>query len=825
MSDSPKCEYCDKRGVPIFPVRYAVVSSSAGAPQPSNKPAIELPAATAQYTLRTLRSGYLYVYDEARKRWDDYFVTQDGYFFKFSGQAKGIPPVLPDKPFNCPDEGHRAVASCITIPDAKRATKVWLTFSDVQWTEDVRKRNEDASYRSKHMRCVDVKAFTASVDAKHCQPIKAVANQVAEYLLDKPALQRAAGFSPFVPQSRKGHSARLVSEADKLAPGKGFVVVLNDPVGVAAELAALMVHHATLFANDKKRQHPLTTSMAIGQIREAVEQQAVDAEIQAAEKLSRDYLAQPDLSVLISETARRRKAAQYQELRTVTPAEAKRAREKAWGKYRSKFNEAAMLSWQQQFAVESKKFDGDIIQPLAKAWIAWADGESIRQRFQCHYDENNLHSGEAYTCTAQLVINGAQDKKACLDYLAQQLAGEFTPENFLLGATVLGQKALKEQVKKAVATPSLDPRIFPADAYLGFQGGVADEIAKGEGSRLGAYLLAVNAPMVKLFNGIADKVARPLWTALAMHSGKQFVTVEVTGSKKYFRGKVIRELARLSGQVLNPHEMQRAVSAQLRNLEVAGVVLEATEKKRFAVLLDPKQVKNMPAGLKGGKAAVWLANNLKTPAQLDQIVLGEWKGTLGKAKWTIPYVGGLLAATWQLSALQKLAEDESKAMSHEAQEASQRLWAGTAALWGTVIDVAGQGTQQVAKLGLRFARGLEYAGVATSLIGRGAGLLGAVLVAFWDGQNAVDSFNKGQRWMGILYLSSAALGVVVGILAMVGAIPFFGWLAILAIMGIALLIELFKDNKVQAWLENGYWGSRQYKTVNEEINQLELAVA
>lgn len=814
-----KCEYCDKRGVPIFPVRYAIALPGVGAPQIANKPSIELSATSAQYTLRLLRSGYLYVFDEARKRWDEYFITPDGYFFKISTQVKGIAPALPTKPFNCPDEGHRAIASCITIPDAQRATKVWLGFSDVQWTETVRKRNESEDYRKRHMRCVDVKAYTAGVDAKHCQPIKELASKVVEYTLDKTGMQRTVGFSRFKQESRKGRAERLIQEAEKLAPGKGFMLTLNDPVGIAAELADAMVHHASTFANDKKRKHPLMASMAIAEIKNAVEMQAVEAEHQAAEKLANEYISQPDITVLFSDAAKERRVKTYESIRDVSADEARRARIREWAKYQGKFNEPAMLEWQKQFEAESKKFHADVIQPLAKSWIAWADGKPIKDRFQCHYDDNDLESGKVYTATVSMVVNGAQDKKDCLDYLAQKMLGNFEPENYLLNAMVLGQKSLKEQVNKAVAAASIDPRIFPSDAYIGFQGGVAEKLAKGEASQLNQYLLLVNAPLIKLFGQFEQKIARPLWAAMAMHSGKQFVTVTVTGSKKAFRTRVIKELLRHSGQTLNPHEMQRAISAQLRNLKVAGVPLEGSEKKTFTLLLDPKQVKNLPAG----QGANWLAANLRTVEQLDNVVMGEWKAALGKASASIPYISGLLAGIWQWYALDKLAEDESKAMSHEAQEATWKLRAGTSAFIGTVLDVAGKGMEKIA-VTFKLGRGLEVLGSLISWAGRLSGLFAAAVVAFWDANNAYASYRKGEWGMFALYSSSAILGITIGLMAMFGVIPFIGWLAIIALIGITLVIELFKDNKLQSWLGSGFWGGRQYKTPDEEMKELKLAI-
>jgi hypothetical protein len=47
----------------------------------------------------------------------------------------------------------------------------------------------------------------------------------------------------------------------------------------------------------------------------------------------------------------------------------------------------------------------------------------------------------------------------------------------------------------------------------------------------------------------------------------------------------------------------------------------------------------------------------------------------------------------------------------------------------------------------------------------------------------------------------------------------------MALIVFVLLIELFKDNKIQFWLENGYLGKRSYKTPEEEQKQLELAMA
>lgn len=81
MTDPKKCEFCDKKGLPLLLVRDAIAAAGSSAPLSPALP-IELGASAAYYTKRLLRSGYVNVYDEARKRWEEYFITPDGYLFK-----------------------------------------------------------------------------------------------------------------------------------------------------------------------------------------------------------------------------------------------------------------------------------------------------------------------------------------------------------------------------------------------------------------------------------------------------------------------------------------------------------------------------------------------------------------------------------------------------------------------------------------------------------------------------------------------------------------------------------------------------------------------
>ncbi|OQS43862.1 T6SS effector BTH_I2691 family protein [Chromobacterium haemolyticum] len=822
------CDYCEKRGVPILPLRYAVAMPNAGAPKPASPPSIALPAASGQYTLRLLRSGYLYVYDEARKRWDDYFVTADGYFCKIF-PVKGQPTPIPSKAFNCCDPSHRALASCITIPDAKRATKVWLGFSDAQWTDDVRKRHESADYRKQHMRCVDVNAYTAGADGKHCLPIKNVGAKVSEYALDDAALKKALSFSPHQLDSRKKQTAMLLAQCEQLMPGKGFAVALTDPVGIASELSSLMDVHAHAFANAPSRKHPLMAASAIRQIKNEVHAQALKAEQNAAEELADQQLMEYGALPSLFPSLRKKQEELDEQIRTVTPQQIKTAQTHAWKRYHDQFNEDAMDAWYKGFEAESQVFHQQTIAPLAKAHVSWMDTAGIKKYFECNFDPKNMDSGDVYIRTAHLVVKGVQDKKECQEHIADQIMLKFTADNYLLNAVVFNQATLKEQVNKLLGGNALDHRGFPADALIGFHTTTAAKVlTEAQAGEVSSYLVAINGALVRAFTKAVDGVGLPIWAALAKYSGQVFIRVEVSGRKKAFISQLIKEVLKLSGQATRPPEIKRAVQAELRTLQVAGIKLEGKETKQFIVVVDPAHIKGMPANLSPAQQASWLAKSIRTADQIDNLVFGSWRQSLLKPeavlKGHIPFIGGLLAALWQLAALKKLAEDNDSAMSHEEYEPISRLAAGALALLGTMGDLIGQGLEKMAvkipSLGQGFAKRARWLGT----LGRVAGFIGAGIMAAFDGHKAWIAYNNRQFGMMGLYIGSTLLGVYIGYLALGSGIPFVGWLAIIALLSITLIIELVKDNKLQEWMQNGFWGKKTYKTPEEEKQQLDLAL-
>lgn len=827
MSNDQTCEYCDKRGVPILPLRYAV--APAGAPLPkATKVGVALPDSAGIYTRRLLRSGYLYVFDEARKRWDDYFVTADGYFFRLHAQPGGT-PILPQKPFSCPDLGHAAVASCITIPDAKRATKVWLGFSDVQWTEAIRKQHASEAVRKRHMRCVDVKSFTASADKAHCLAIGKVNEEVAEYAREDAALKKSLSHSPFPVNARTGRAERLVKECQRMAPEKGFAVVLNDPAGIAAELGQLMQHEFTAFTGRAEFKHKLATSNTIMQIETAVREQAIQAEIQAAEDLANQQVSHNPLGHWLSESTRKR----TEDLRDVTPAEERRAADHTWAKYSAKFQEAQAKQWRAEFNGKLKTFDETRIVPLAKAHTEWMKSAEIAAAFECNFDSTDAECGVAYAKALNLCIGSTQDKAACFDLYTQWLDGSLTDKtNLLLRAMVLNLDATANQVQTA-AKVNLDWRGFPLDQISGNFGEAAKHVSEGRADAVGRLLQSVGGPLSKWLALAVDGRVRAGMVALGLNTGMTFVVVELTGGKKAFRAALIRTLIRESGQQVNAHQMQRAVSAKLRQLQLAGVPLEGTDKKKFVLMVDPEAAAGMPKGT-ASQRATWLAGAIRTPEQFETLKQSHWRARLSNRgagaallKSGIPVVTAMVGAVLQYNAMQKLAEDDGKAMKHEATEALSRLHAGVMAFGGTIVELVGMGLGKTAILLPRFARGLNFAAFGLGIFGKAVGFLGALFMAWLDLQKADEAKREGQLGLVWAYRASAGLGVLAAIALLAGWTG-IGLILVGLLIAVALIIEYFKDNKLQDWLERCQWGKgpgARYKTVEEELSEFKKAIA
>lgn len=825
MTTSTKCEFCDKRGLPLLLVRDAVAPAGAGAPLAPSLP-IELAPAAAHYTKRLLRSGYVNVYDEARRRWEAYFVTADGYFFKLL-QTPGGAPVVPAKPFNCPDEAHRAVASCITISDPKNASKVWIGFSDVLWTDAVRTANENIAYRKRHMTEINVKAALKGNHAPH-KSLAQLDSIVAEYAMEPVQAKNTLEWSPFRYCSRRGHADRLKQECESLRPEGGVIVTLPDPAGIVQELAFLMKRNADLFIQSHaEHKRNLAASSAIDALEEAIRKQAEDGEIVAANELANQQIKANPLGHLFSESTR----ARTHKIREVTSAELKQAADKAWEKYAVKFSEQDRQSWLRPFGEKLAAFDKLFIAPLALAHVAWMKSLQLYDYFECNYDVKNSDSGAVYTAVITNCVIATQDKKACADLYDEWLKGDISDKkNLLLRAMVMNQDLTSKAIEAASAV-NISWKQIPWDNVFAVYAKSLEQLSQGVQEISARLVVQVAGPIARMFNKIMDGSSgfRAAVMATGLISGHPVVVCEVSGTKRQFRAHLVRQLLRASGEVISESQMQRAVLAELKRQQIHGVPMEGSTKKYWLLVADKEMIAIMPSGLSPQKRAEWLARSLKTIEALEDLNLHRWRTVINHELRT-----GIIAGILQLVSLTKLIADEEKSLTNEKTDATARLYSGVATIVFTTSEALGNVLMQRATLGMRFGQGLaSSSGTVLKFIGQKGGVAAGLVVALMDGYKAYNEYKEGANGLVVVaYIGSAVIGaglslalVNIGLLG-AAAIPLIGILVLLLIC-IGFLIEHIKDNPIQDWLERCPWGKlsdQRYPDMVTEQAQLKQAL-
>jgi hypothetical protein len=153
---NPDCPNCNKSGLAILPVRYAVVPENVDAMLPSglgNK-VTNIKLEHYKYALRTLRQGFLYLYYEKHSRgshikWEIFAVSRAGTLWKQT--SKHALTSISEDP-TCSRTGHNIPASFITIENPEHCGPVWMAFSEHAWDREIFTRFEnDLPLRDRRM--------------------------------------------------------------------------------------------------------------------------------------------------------------------------------------------------------------------------------------------------------------------------------------------------------------------------------------------------------------------------------------------------------------------------------------------------------------------------------------------------------------------------------------------------------------------------------------------------------------------------------------------------------------------------------------------------
>lgn len=820
MLASKKCEFCDKRGLPLLLVRDAVIPARSGAPETKGPP-IALPPTTAHYTKRLLRSGYVNVYDEARQRWDCYFVTPEALLYKLSLTSILAPLLTQTGPFNCTIEGHREAAGCITISDPANATSVWIGFSDTLWTPNVRKANEDRELRRRHMVEVDVRSIMAGKSGLH-EPIRQVEAVVAEYALPSPRIKPLIDASPFRYCACFGGGEKLVKEFESIRAGKGLIVTVPDPAGIVQELAFLMTHLLEAFiAKNPTDQRNLAASAGIDQIKASIVGKAETEEIEAARMAASRMEAINPLGHVLSESTRNKTS----NVREVTAAELDRATTSAWSKYGRKFDDAALQKWRAEFDAKLKAFDEQSIALLALRHVEWFKSAAFTDYLEFNYDPSNALCGVAYTNVVTRCIAGTQDKACCSKLYVELLQGNFQDKkNVLLRASILNQSAVAESIEEA-SKIALDSRQIPWDSLFEVYKAAMEALDDNSTNGLALYLAQISGPVARILGKVVD--GRPGFhktlMMLGFISGDAVTVFEINGKRSQFVRYLAKQMIRTSGAVISENQLRAAVSLELERLQIRGMRVEGSRKLRWVVSADRANIENLPSGMSRVAQETQLKSSLRSVEQLESLRLERWRSVINqKVRW------GVVTAILQTVCLTKIYEDEEMGLANERQDARWRRIAGISGLVGTTCEVIGNALESRVQQGLRFGREfISLAAKALKFIGRVAGAAAGMILAALDTAKAFEASEEGGSGLLIAaYLTSGIGGLCLTVAIFFGA-AFPVIVALVALLvAVGIFIEFIKDDPLQDWLERCPWGvlpNQRY--LNMKIEQEQLAQA
>ena len=455
----------------------------------------------------------------------------------------------------------------------------------------------------------------------------------------------------------------------------------------------------------------------------------------------------------------------------------------------------------------------------------------------CNYDSADLGSGVAFTAALANLMRNTADKQPSYDLYVEWLKQGDTSaaSNLLMRALCFNQDKLLKAIQKVDKAP-LDGRAFPSDMLVDYVKDGLQKLPPGGHAAMADLLQSAGGALFKnLDESLQSGPAARALAAIGAVAGVQFTSLQVSGNRGKFVQHMMKALMQLDPNMKVSHnQMGKALAAQLRLMEIEGLPMNKSDKRRWLVVLDKSASRTAATkGLVGDALARELAKSILHVDKLPGLKAEAFKaGVAGKA---FDAGGNVLIGLVQSFNFTLLVNEYTQAMSHDKIEARNRLIAGGLAILGSFGEATGLTLQAMQESGkLRNAAGRFTSAVPKAFVvgGKVLGLGAGLLVAGLDVLKAVEENKKGEVGLAWAYVSSAALGGSLAVAFFIsGSIPFIGWLivglAVIALLMVTLYIETQKDNPLQEWLMRSHFGSRadKYKTHTEEAAQFKQALA
>ncbi len=826
MSQKQGCNFCTRQGLALLPVRPGIKGLDDCAPDfPAT---FTPPPVTAQgetaYTTRLLREGFLYIWNEMAGSWINYYVTQDGFYYPLPESGNVPPTVVNGKTKPCITEpAELARASLITLPvmpPPYQNGMFWFAWSEVEWTDAVRKQHEDAGYQARYMQRFDMNAWLNSGKAENVVSISALTETVAEYSQGADRSDIRLWSPVYWKKAKALDGANLFQAADALSPGKGGMIMLPDPVAVAQELSTLSNYRLeTNFSNNPDYKRGLALSSALSGLKDAM-----------CTQFARDLLAQDER--LESRTrygwettggimipAQPERADDLHELNNSVMETQVSERWVAYEKYIDRGREKAFLK---KYDDALLAYDSRIIVPMTEMYLDWMKSGELLDYLDHNFDPEDVASGGLFVQAVTDCIAGMTDKKGASDYFCEQMSlPSVTARNILLRAAVMNNTLWMQQINSSVSGGRYDD--LPWDKLADGFKDITKGLNAGINLAMETYLSSVSSVLLAVARKSVEGALMPALVALASCSGHALKTVQLTGERKHFVSAVLEQLAELTDvdDRVSKDRLRHYIDIEMRRMKISGAEMNGKQESRFIVMInidEAKQLKSLPAV--GREKA--LAKTIHSAEEINESVFPKyWRNKMsvvkgistnrlvGDTATAVPLAGGVLSVVLQWNAvvgggLPKNFESGSKFTANIVSAIGASAEA-VDTVWREFRTIRLRGVVR-----LRYGAGMERCITRTLKVFKWVGAAAGVVAVLWDSWHAINEFlikDNGSFSQGVAYLASATGGGVLWASAM-------GWFALgplgiiiclVLVFGSAIYLASKEKDKIQKWLAAMWW--------------------
>jgi len=883
------CSMCKKSpGLVILPVRYSAIAESEAHGihglnpisdgDPFGEGVLDKPLKHARYILRCMRRGYFYLHfpsgDADGATWRKYRVTSDSNFISVPLDGQSAHGMEMSEACRSPSDWQ--MARCVTIRQPEKITEAWLAFSDTDWNSTLRDRiAKDPAAR---MQSLNPSACVSDGSGQpHTAPLSEVTDWVSEYrhntlqsfrhtVADQDDAENTATFESVYPFHWRAFEAEhLLETAERTSPGRSIIFAAHDPRGITVELNAEQIQ--SVAASLQRRSWRMASWEGIQAIKAAVmrphlQKRLGDDVINMLEtdlEVAKEglWIAQHDLAEGENPEGNRRIIDYYeQEIETLERQIHDRIKdedvlqkrgEQAWKRTRNEHFGIIELDETEYLRLSDKDIREDIQEnalddlqndqenihiPLSEDHATWLQTNDLKSRFQCDYRKDDLDSGREYVLHFIECIEDAADRAECEEVIQQWVSQGNLDDtsNILLRSLVLNQDNHADAVNDLSGTA-----ITTGNAYTILNGlkntwvasrrymlnpEVSENAAKNAFSRL---IHQTGAPVAKFLSRQIDSAAMNLYLAATMLANEKLII------QRPLAGNPAQQLSWMAARARvqiprNKRPSQQQMETIMKHWLAVGRDQSVLRIPDF-VLIDDTTLRRVADGPGSGRAAqTRLLNSghpiALTPDNIRENALPRFQAW-ANGDMRIAAVGLLFNTVSTLFA--RDAMEQADVFADE--EATGRFAACSAGLIGSVFNLVESGIKRFEANGLIGEK--PKTKVAVRWAGRVFGAGAAWGFAYYDFQNLKESFRSGNWGMAILYGASMVTNTFLGVMSMF--VNFLaGWAALIFLiaLGIALLIEVFRDSAAQNWLSHCFYGSEDcWPDIRTSDNELQKVLA